>query len=286
MPHLKIKPIPSLIKSERTAVLSEQNWELQEWDSWTLSDRTCSLRRQLAPVISTGSKTTVPIWNKAGDKHLSSGALSHLVKPSSCCSFSNLAPAGSRGYLAVCISPWETEQRSSFKRHASVFVFEAVLFFLFFLHSARLMYFIFKIFILRHLFGWVSECFRKCAWSSIFKIYCFKSLNAFKRKKKERRKKKSWLHCAAASVWAGSFGKYGRKMASWTHRSDKLRAEEEHEEGRISLCWGSLHYSQAPVLAMRFICGPNKVEQNILCSRLQSGLLWLEMKLKMCLRGL
>lgn len=73
-------------------------------------------------------------------------------------------------------------------------------------------------------------------------------------------------------------------MTSWTHRSDKLRGEEEHEEGRILLCWGSLHYSQAWVPAMRFIYGPNKVEQNILCTRRQSGLLWLEMKLKMCLR--
>lgn len=80
-----------------------------------------------------------------------------------------------------------------------------------------------------------------------------------------------------------SLFKQSRKTTSWTHRSDKLR-EEEREEGRILLCWGSLHYSQAWVPAMRFIYGPNKVEQNILCSRLQSGLLWLEMKLKMCLR--
>lgn len=76
------------------------------------------------------------------------------------------------------------------------------------------------------------------------------------------------------------FGKSGRKTASWTHRSDKLRAEEAHEEGRILLCRGSLHYSQPSLLAMGFICGPNKVQQNILCSRLQSGLLWLAMKLK------
>lgn len=43
---------------------------------------------------------------------------------------------------------------------------------------------------------------------------------------------------------------------------------------------GSLHHSQAAASAMRFIYGPNKPEQNILCGRLQSVLLWLEMKLK------
>lgn len=77
-----------------------------------------------------------------------------------------------------------------------------------------------------------------------------------------------------------AFGKSGRKTASWTHRSDKLRAEEEREEGWILLCRGSLHYSQPSLLVMGFICGPNKVQQNILCSRRQSGLLWLVMKIK------
>lgn len=75
-------------------------------------------------------------------------------------------------------------------------------------------------------------------------------------------------------------GKWPAKLILGTNWEEK----GEHKEGRILLCWGSLHYSQACVPAMRFIYGPNKVEQNILCSRLQSGLLWLEMKLKMCLR--
>lgn len=54
---------------------------------------------QLVNIISTGSETTVPIWSRASNRHLSSDALSGLVKPSGCCSSSDSALAGCSGLL-------------------------------------------------------------------------------------------------------------------------------------------------------------------------------------------
>lgn len=71
----------------------------------------------------------------------------------------------------------------------------------------------------------------------------------------------------------------GQENDRLNSRHYKLKGDGAHKEGRISLRCRSLHYSQACVPATGFIYGPNKEERNILWSRLQSGLLWLEKKL-------
>lgn len=61
---------------------------------------------QLVNVISAGSETTGPIWSGANDKHLSSNALSVLVKRSSCRSSSDSASAGCSGLSLFHSSLW------------------------------------------------------------------------------------------------------------------------------------------------------------------------------------
>lgn len=73
-------------------------------------------------------------------------------------------------------------------------------------------------------------------------------------------------------------------MCENDYRRCRRRGVGTHEEGRMILNGGRLRYSQASVPATWFIFVPNKVEQNILCSRLQFGHLWMGMKPTMYLR--
>lgn len=90
---------------------------------------------------------------------------------------------------------------------------------------------------------------------------------------------KIWLYAVTSSAQVCSFERKAGKSPAELVAAAKLRGEGAH-----FVMLRGLHYSQACVPSMGFIYGPNKMEQNILCSRLQSGLLWSEMKLKMCLR--
>lgn len=73
----------------------------------------------------------------------------------------------------------------------------------------------------------------------------------------------------------------------WSTKIDRLNLHlwvnvwpRSRRRARSRYARGGAFITQAPAPAMRFIYEPNKPEQNILCGRLQSVLLWLEMKLK------
>lgn len=86
-------------------------------------------------------------------------------------------------------------------------------------------------------------------------------------------------HPHSMFVGQALFESEAQKLTSWTQLWGNAWPRSRRK-ARSRYARGSLHHSQAPVSAMRFIYGPNKPEQNILCGRLQSVLLWLEMKLK------
>lgn len=94
-------------------------------------------------------------------------------------------------------------------------------------------------------------------------------------------------HTPTACLWARPFFENkAQTLTSWTRSHDENVWPSSRRRARSRYARGSLHHSQAPVSAMSFIYGPNKPEQNILCGRLQSVLLWLEIKLKKCVWGI
>lgn len=108
MPPLKLKPlvhctVDKVQKLPYSLDRIESYWKRELNTIWQdLLAVVC----QLVNIISTGSETTVPIWSRASNRHLSSDALSGLVKPSSCCSSSDSALAGCSGLLVFHGSLW------------------------------------------------------------------------------------------------------------------------------------------------------------------------------------